>query len=70
MSWFGEYLVVIERADDGSSSAYVPDLPGCVACGDTSEEIELAIREANLLHLQSLRQRGEPMPLPSARAMA
>ena len=33
-----EYLVVIERAEDGSFSAYVPDLPGCVSCGDSIEE--------------------------------
>ena len=46
-----DYLVVIEKAADGSYSAYVPDLPGCVSCGETSEEAKLLIREAIQLHI-------------------
>jgi predicted RNase H-like HicB family nuclease len=61
-----EYLVVIERAEDGSFSAYVPDLPGCVSCGDSIEESTALIREAIQLHVESLRQHNEPVPSPSA----
>ncbi len=38
-----KYWVVIEQADDGSSSAYDPDLPGCVTCGDSPEEARALI---------------------------
>jgi predicted RNase H-like HicB family nuclease len=61
-----EYVVVIEKADDGSYSAYVPDLPGCVSCGDTREEVKHTIQEAVDLHLESLRSHGEPVPPPTA----
>jgi predicted RNase H-like HicB family nuclease len=61
-----EYLVVIEQAEDGSFSAYVPDLPGCVTCGDSIEESKILIREAIQLHVESLRQHNEPVPSPSA----
>jgi predicted RNase H-like HicB family nuclease len=63
-----EYIVVIERAEDGSYSAYVPDLPGCVACGDTSAEAEALIVEALHLHLEALRRRGDTIPQPTARS--
>ncbi len=63
-----DYVVVIERADDGSFSAYVPDLPGCVSCGDTSEEAKQLIHEAIDLHIDSLRRHHEPVPPPSATA--
>ena len=59
-----DYAVVIERADDGSYSAYVPDLPGCVACGDSQEEVKQLIREAVALHIESLRDHGDPVPPP------
>ena len=60
------YAVVIE--DAGSNfSAYVPDLPGCVATGATVAEIELAIREAIELHLDGLREDGSPIPPPSSK---
>jgi len=63
-----DYIAVIEKADDGSYSAYVPDLPGCVSCGDTAEEVQGSIAEAVNLHVESLRQHGELVPPPSARA--
>ena len=60
------YAVVIE--DAGSNfSAYVPDLPGCVATGATVAEIELAIREAIEFHLDGLREDGSPIPPPSSK---
>ena len=61
-----DYVVVIEKADDGSYSAYVPDLPGCVSCGDTVEEVRKLIEEAVNLHAESLRRHGEPVPPPAA----
>ncbi len=60
------YVVVVERAKDGSLSAYVPDLPGCVTCGDSIEEVRTLIAEALAAHLESLRSHGEPVPEPSA----
>jgi predicted RNase H-like HicB family nuclease len=60
------YAVVIERA--GSNfSAYVPDLPGCIATGATLSEAEAAIRQAIAFHLDGLRQDGAPIPQPSSR---
>jgi len=58
------YGVVIERAN-GNFSAYVPDLPGCVAMGATTEEVEQQIREAIRFHLDGLRQDGLPVPEPT-----
>jgi predicted RNase H-like HicB family nuclease len=60
-----DYVVVIEKAEDGSYSAYVPDLPGCVACGDTRDEVAVSIQEAVRLHIDSLRSHGDPVPSPS-----
>lgn len=57
------YAVVIEGSD--SFSAYVPDLPGCVATGQSIEEVEALIREAINLHIESLRAHGEPVPEPT-----
>lgn len=62
-----EYLVIIERAD-GNFSAYSPDLPGCVATGDTKEETLLRMREAIAMHLDGLREDGLPVPPPSSSA--
>lgn len=60
------YAVVIEKAE-GNYAAYVPDLPGCVAVGDTIEEIEREIQEAIEFHLEGLRAEGLPVPEPSSR---
>ena len=57
------YVVVIEGSGD-SYSAYVPDLPGCVAAGATLEEVERRIVEEIRLHLQSLSAQGETAPEP------
>ena len=59
------YAIVIERAQN-NYSAYVPDLPGCVATGATVEETEKLIREAIKLHLTGLREDGLPIPQPSS----
>lgn len=60
------YAIVIERAT-GNFSAYVPDLPGCVATGESEEEAEAHIREAIVFHLNGLREDGEPIPQPSSK---
>ena len=57
------YVVVYEETPTGWS-AYVPDLPGCVAAGGSRKETERLIREAIELHLESLRQDNEPIPEP------
>ncbi len=59
------YAVIIEGGTDGYS-AYVPDLPGCVAAGDSLPEVEQLITEAIELHVDRLTADGEPVPAPSA----
>ncbi len=59
------YVVVYERTSDGWS-AYVPDLPGCVAAGDTRPEVEALIRAAIALHIEALRESGEEVPASGA----
>jgi len=59
------YAIVIEKAN-GNYSAYVPDLPGCVATGATVEEVEDQIREAVAFHLDGMREDGLPVPPPSS----
>lgn len=58
--------MVIEKAADGSFSAYLPDLPGCVSCGDTIERVKDLIREATRSHVASLRDHREAVPQPTA----
>ncbi|HEX9343510.1 MAG TPA: type II toxin-antitoxin system HicB family antitoxin [Actinomycetota bacterium] len=60
------YLVVIERAEDGGYGAWAPDLPGCVAIGETLEECERQMQEAVAFHVEGLRLEGEAVPEPSA----
>ena len=61
-----KYAVVIERAGD-NYSAYVPDLPGCISVGDPVDETERNIQEAIALHLEGLREHGEPIPAATTR---
>ncbi len=63
MSRLVKYVVVYERAPN-NWSADVPDLPGCVATGDTREEVERLIREAVNIHVAAPREYGEPAPEP------
>jgi len=58
------YAVVIERAD-GDFSAYVPDLPGCVATGETVAAVEAEIREAIRFHTDGLKADGTDIPEPT-----
>jgi len=59
------YAIVIEKAD-GNYSAYLPDVPGCVATGSTIEETERNIREALRFHLEGMREDGLAPPPPTA----
>jgi predicted RNase H-like HicB family nuclease len=61
------YAVVIERAQ-GDYSAYVPDLPGCVATGPTVPAVEEEIRATILFHIEGLHDDGLPIPEPSSLA--
>jgi predicted RNase H-like HicB family nuclease len=59
------YAVVIEKAE-GNHSAYVPDLPGCVATGAAVAEVEREIREAITFHIEGLREDGLAVPEPTS----
>ena len=59
------YLVVVERGPS-SFGAYVPDLPGCIAVGESREEVLASIHEAIEFHLEGLREDGQPIPPPSS----
>ena len=59
------YAVVIEKAEH-NYSAYVPDLPGCVATGASVAEIEKEIRDAIRFHIDGLKEDGLPVPVPSS----
>jgi len=63
-----EYAVIIEGGQDGFS-AYVPDLPGCVAAAATRSSVEKLIREAIALHIGLLRDRGEAVPGPTTSSL-
>ena len=60
------YAIVVEKAES-NYSAYVPDLPGCVATGATVEETEQRLREAIEIHVQGMREDGLYVPEPSSR---
>jgi predicted RNase H-like HicB family nuclease len=60
-----EYVVILERGN-GSFGAYVPDLPGCVAVGETKEEALRLIREGIEIHLAGMREEGLPIPEPTS----
>ena len=61
------FAVVIERAAD-NYSAYVPDLPGCVATGDSVEHVEAEIRDAIRFHIDGVKDDG--LPIPAATSLA
>ena len=61
------YAMIIETGKH-NYSAYLPDLPGCVATGETIEEVRQRMREAIELHLASMREDGLPIPQPTSLA--
>ena len=60
-----KYAIVIEKGES-SWGAYVPDLPGCVAVGETREEAVQLIREAIEFHLEGMGEDGDSIPLPNS----
>ena len=60
-----KYAVVIEKGES-SYGAYVPDLPGCLAAGETKEEVMRLIQEAIEFHIDGLKEDGSPVPAPSS----
>jgi predicted RNase H-like HicB family nuclease len=63
-----EYAVIIEGAAP-HYSAYVPDLPGCVAAADSVQAVTLLVREAIQMHLRGMREDGDPIPEPTCIAV-
>lgn len=61
------YLIIIEKGEE-NYGAYSPDLPGCVAVGDTVEEVERNMREAIKMHIQGMIEDHEPIPVPQSTA--
>jgi predicted RNase H-like HicB family nuclease len=61
------YLIIIEKGKD-NYGAYVPDVPGCIAVGDTAQEARKNIAEALEFHLEGLVADGEPIPSPASEA--
>ncbi|MBA2376263.1 MAG: type II toxin-antitoxin system HicB family antitoxin [Actinomycetota bacterium] len=59
------YMVIAERGEEGFG-AYVPDLPGCVAVGESKDETLSLIREAIELHIEAMREEGSKVPPPSS----
>jgi predicted RNase H-like HicB family nuclease len=62
-----EYLVIYEQSADGWG-AYVPDLPGLGVVGDSLEEVQQLIKDGIPLHLQALKEHGDPIPRPTAKS--
>jgi predicted RNase H-like HicB family nuclease len=62
-----KYAVLIEKGDT-SYGASVPDLPGCIAVGETLEEVQRLIREAIAFHIEGLKLEGLPVPEPTTLA--
>jgi predicted RNase H-like HicB family nuclease len=62
-----QYMVIFERGEQ-NWSAYVPDLPGCIATAATRQELEPLIREAIEFHVEGMRLHGEPIPEPTVEA--
>lgn len=56
-----KYAIIIERYENGYG-AYVPDLPGCGATGQTEDQVPKRIRTAIAIHIRSMREDGEPLP--------
>jgi predicted RNase H-like HicB family nuclease len=62
-----KYLIIYEKTETGYS-AYVPDLPGCIAAGSSFEETAELMRGAIQMHLEAMREDGDAIPEPSTRA--
>ena len=60
-----DYLVIVEKGES-SYGAYVPDLPGCIAVGESHQEVLRLVREAIEFHLEGLKEDGLPIPAPAS----
>ena len=60
-----QYPTVIEKAPGSNYSAYVPDLPGCVAAADSLEEVKRLMKEGIAFHVEGMREDGLPIPEPT-----
>ena len=63
-SRIARYLIVLEQGE-GSWGAHVPDLPGCIAVGESREEVVRLIHEAVAFHIEGMKERGLPVPPPN-----
>ena len=63
-----EYLVIIEKTDK-NYSAYLPDIPGCIATGDTKEDVLNKLKKALVMHVEGLREDGLSIPEPMAQSV-
>ena len=59
------YTILLEQAADGGWGAWSPDLPGCVALGDTTQQAVAEMRDAIAFHLEGLAADGDPIPKPT-----
>ncbi len=62
-----KYMVVVEKGKS-SYGAFVPDLPCCIAVGETEKEVVALIEEAIQFHLEDLKTEGQPIPLPTSKS--
>ncbi len=62
-----QYMVIVEKGES-SYGASVPDLPGCIAVGETEDEVMTLIQEAIHLHLEDLQNEGQPIPQPVSKS--
>ena len=62
------YLIIYETAEDGGWGAYSPDIPGCVASGETQAEVENLMQVALPMHIAAMREAGQPVPEAQSRA--
>lgn len=60
-----EYVIILEKSKNGYG-AYAPDLPGCVAVGDTVDETSKLMKEAIVFHIKGMKEDGDPIPEPTS----
>lgn len=63
-----EFLAIIEIGEN-SYGAYIPDLPGCIAVGETEDEVKLLIKEALEFHLEDMKMENNKIPIPTSKSM-
>ena len=61
-----KYAIVIEKVPNSNYSAYAPDVDGCIAAGDSIDEVTRLMQEALTFHFSGMREDGDPIPEPAA----